>query len=102
MAKINEEFESDCAEQLELHEPRLYKVRLLNDDFTSMDFVIMILMELFHFNSEKAAAIMFKIHEEGSAVCGIFTYEIAETKVSQVHALAKEHNFPLRAIMEEE
>ncbi|MDX1808831.1 MAG: ATP-dependent Clp protease adaptor ClpS [Sulfurospirillaceae bacterium] len=102
MAKMNEEFESDFAEKLEIKEPKLYKVRLLNDDFTSMDFVIMVLMELFHLSSNKAAAIMYKIHEEGSAVCGVFTYEIAETKVAQVHALAKEHNFPLRATMEEE
>ncbi len=102
MARVDEEVESEFDEQLEIREPRLYKVMLLNDDYTSMDFVTMILMEVFHQNSQKANAIMYKIHEEGSGLCGVYTYEIAETKIAQVHALAKEHQFPLRATMEEE
>ena len=94
------------AEELEneifLEEPKLYKVLLLNDDYTSMEFVIMVLERVFHHPKEKAVATMYKIHEKGSAVCGVYTYEIAETKVAQVHRLAKEHEFPLRAVMEEE
>ncbi len=102
MAKIDKDIEFDFDEKLELEEPKLYRVMLLNDDYTSMDFVIMVLMEVFHQSSEKATAIMYKIHEEGSGLCGVYTYEIAETKIAQVHSLAKEHQFPLRATMEEE
>jgi len=102
MARIDTNIENEFEEELELEEPRLYKVMLLNDDYTSMDFVIMVLMDIFHQSSEKATAIMYKIHEEGSGLCGVYTYEIAETKIAQVHTLAKEHQFPLRATMEEE
>ena len=102
MAKVDEEIEYEFSEELELEEPKLYKVILLNDDYTSMDFVVMILMEIFHQDARRANATMFKIHEEGSGLCGVYTYEIAETKIAQVHTLAKEHQFPLRATMEEE
>ncbi len=102
MARVDEEIQSEFDVQLELDEPKLYRVILLNDDYTSMDFVVMILMEIFHQDSQKANATMFKIHEEGSGLCGVYTYEIAETKMAQVHALAKEHQFPLRATIEEE
>ncbi len=102
MARVDAEIENEFDEKLELEEPKLYKVMLLNDDYTSMDFVIMVLVEIFHQSDEKAIAIMYKIHEEGSGLCGVYTYEIAETKISQVHTLAKEHQFPLRAILQEE
>lgn len=102
MARVDAEIENEYEEELELEEPKLYKVLLLNDDYTSMDFVVTVLVEIFHQNAQKANAIMYKIHEEGSGLCGVYTYEIAETKVAQVHMLAKEHGFPLRATMEEE
>ena len=102
MARVSEEIQSEFDTELELDEPKLYRVILLNDDYTSMDFVVMILMEIFHQDVQKANVTMFKIHEEGSGLCGVYTYEIAETKMAQVHALAKEHQFPLRATMEEE
>jgi len=102
MARVENEFENEFDEELELEEPKLYKVMLLNDDYTSMDFVIMVLVEIFHQSAQKATETMLKIHEEGSGLCGVYTYEIAETKISQVHTLAKEHQFPLRAKMEEE
>jgi len=102
MARVSEEIEGEFDVQLELDEPKLYRVILLNDDYTSMDFVVMILMEIFHQNAQKANETMYKIHEEGSGLCGVYTYEIAETKMAQVHALAKEHQFPLRATIEEE
>ena len=100
MARVEEEIENRS--ELELEEPRLYKVMLLNDDYTSMDFVVDILVNVFHQDAQKANATMFKIHEDGSGLCGVYAYEIAETKVAQVHSLAKEHQFPLRATMEEE
>ncbi|NOX15116.1 MAG: ATP-dependent Clp protease adaptor ClpS [Epsilonproteobacteria bacterium] len=96
------EIENEYESELETQEPKLYKVMLLNDDYTSMDFVIMVLIEVFHQSSEKATAIMYNIHEIGSGLCGVYTYEIAETKIAQVHTLAKENQFPLRATMEEE
>ncbi|MFK5881221.1 MAG: ATP-dependent Clp protease adapter ClpS [Sulfurospirillum sp.] len=102
MARFDEQIESEFDEELELEEPKLYKVMLLNDDYTSMDFVIMVLMEVFHQSAQKATEIMYRVHEEGSGLCGVYTYEIAETKVAQVHTLAKEHQFPLRATVEEE
>ncbi len=102
MAKVETEIENEYEEELELEEPKLYKVLLLNDDYTSMDFVIMVLMEIFHQNAQRANEIMYKIHEKGSGLCGVYNYEVAETKIAQVHSLAKEHQFPLRATMEEE
>lgn len=102
MARVDTEIENEYEEELELEEPKLYKVLLLNDDYTSMDFVIMVLMEIFHKDAKSANAIMYKIHEEGSGLCGVYDYEIAETKIAQVHTLAKEHEFPLRATLEEE
>ncbi len=102
MARVDTEIENEYEEELELEEPKLYKVLLLNDDYTSMDFVIMVLMEIFHQDAKRANAVMYKIHEEGSGLCGVYDYEIAETKITQVHTLAKEHEFPLRATLEEE
>ncbi len=99
---IQEKTDINLEDEIFLEEPKLYKVLLLNDDYTSMEFVIMVLMEIFGFENNKAMATMYKIHEKGSAVCGVYTYEIAEAKVVQVHKVAKEHEYPLRAVMEEE
>ncbi|NLC27401.1 MAG: ATP-dependent Clp protease adapter ClpS [Campylobacteraceae bacterium] len=82
--------------------PKRYVVILLNDDFTSMDFVVEVLMDIFLHSIEKAISIMLKVHEKGQGVCGVYTREIAETKVTQVHERAKRSDFPLRAIMKEE
>ncbi|MDR1614059.1 MAG: ATP-dependent Clp protease adaptor ClpS [Campylobacteraceae bacterium] len=82
--------------------PKKYIVYLLNDDFTTMDFVIKVLMLYFGHNPRSAFDIMMKVHEEGRGVCGIYPFEIAETKIAQVHASAKASSFPLRAFMEEE
>jgi ATP-dependent Clp protease adaptor protein ClpS len=100
MPKI--EFEHEVENIIEVIRPTMYKVLLLNDDYTSMDFVINVLMSIFHKNEQDAYAIMMKVHNEGKALCGIYTYEIAETKVAQVDRVAKENHFPLKAIMEEE
>lgn len=93
------EFELDS--ELSLSEPKQYKVILLNDDYTSMDFVIDILMSIFHKSHQESEAIMLDIHKKDRGICGVFTYEIAETKVSQVSRLAREQGFPLKATMEE-
>ncbi len=92
----------ESQEQTALQEPKKYKVYLLNDDYTTMDFVVDILCEVFHKSYEEAVTIMLKIHKEGKGLCGVYTYEIAETKVDQVHRLARAHEFPLKAVMEEE
>lgn len=82
--------------------PKKYKVYLLNDDYTSMDFVVEILTNIFHKNQEEAQRIMLEVHNNQKGLCGIYTYEIAETKVAQVATKAKENGFPLKATMEEE
>ena len=81
--------------------PRAYKVILFNDDYTTMDFVIEVLQRFFAMNTERALQIMLKVHNEGSAVCGIYSLDVAETKVSQVSEFAKQHGHPLRCGMEE-
>lgn len=83
-------------------EPKLYKVYLLNDDYTTMDFVVEILCDIFHKSYEEAVEIMLLIHNRGKGLCGVYTYEIAETKVNEVHRRARANSFPLRAVMEEE
>ena len=81
--------------------PRMYKVILLNDDYTTMDFVIEVLQRFFAMNRERAMQIMLKVHNEGSAVCGVYSLDVAETKVAQVSEFAKQHGHPLRCSMEE-
>jgi ATP-dependent Clp protease adaptor protein ClpS len=80
--------------------PPMYKVVLHNDDYTPMDFVIDVLTRFFNLQYEQASEIMLKVHYEGKAVCGVFTAEIAETKVQQVSNYAKEHQHPLLCTME--
>jgi ATP-dependent Clp protease adaptor protein ClpS len=91
----------DSKSDLVTTEFRRYKVLLLNDDYTSMDFVISVLVELFHKSAKEAEAIMLAVHNSGKGVCGIYTYEIAETKVEQVHKAARAAGYPLRAVVEE-
>ncbi len=97
MSRIEEEIESAFA----IEEPTKYKVLLHNDDYTTIDFVMDILVGIFHKSLTEAEAIMLDVHTKGRAVCGIYTYEIAETKVYQVKELAKSNGFPLLATMEE-
>lgn len=81
-------------------EPPMYKVLMHNDDYTTMDFVVSVLISIFNKSASEAEQIMLKIHREGLAVCGIYTYEIAETKVTEVHNLAKHNGFPLKSTFE--
>ncbi len=81
--------------------PKQYNVFLLNDDYTSMDFVVDILMGIFRQDFQNAHRIMIEVHQRGRGLCGVYSYEIAETKIHQVSSLARENGFPLKAIMEE-
>ena len=83
----------------ELDEPRLFEVVLLNDDYTTMEFVIDVLMRFFRKNYTEAENIMWQVHEKGSGVCGIYPYEIAESKVNQVIEYARSHDFPLLCVL---
>ena len=80
--------------------PPLYRVILLNDDFTTMEFVIKVLVSVFRHSEERAAQIMLHVHQKGAGVCGVFTREIAETKVEQVMQFAKQNEHPLQCTME--
>lgn len=84
-----------------LKEPSMYRVFLLNDDYTPMEFVVTLLEKLFGMDREKATRIMLQVHSQGKGVCGIYTYEIAETKVAQVSEYAQRHQHPLMCSMEE-
>lgn len=84
-----------------LQEPRQFKVLLHNDDYTSMDFVVEVLMTVFGKSEVEAFAIMMSVHEKGVGLCGIYTAEVAETKVHLVHDKARKRSFPLRCSMEE-
>lgn len=79
----------------------MFKVILFNDDYTTMDFVIDVLQQFFAMNRERALQIMLKVHNEGLAVCGVYSQDVAETKVTQVSEFAKQHGHPLRCGMEE-
>ena len=82
--------------------PRMYKVIMLNDDYTTMDFVVMVLEKIFHLPSDRAQQVMMTIHTEGQAVVGVYTLDIAKTKVGQVTIMAQEEGFPLRLIYQPE
>ena len=82
--------------------PPLYKVFLLNDDYTTMEFVVEILQRVFHKSRPEATGITLHVHKRGKGLCGVYTREIAETKVEAVHTMAREREFPLRCAMEKE
>ncbi len=84
-----------------LKEPKMYKVLLHNDDYTTMDFVVYVLRTVFHRPEPEAVRIMLNVHRNGVGVAGVYTYEVAETRIAQVEALARQHEFPLRCSMEE-
>ena len=82
--------------------PSMYKVLLLNDDYTPMEFVVYVLQRFFSKSAEDATKIMLHVHQNGVGICGVFTYEVAETKVSQVMDLARQHDHPLQCTMEKD
>ena len=82
-------------------EPELFAVVLLNDDYTTMDFVVQVLESVFNKRPAEAFRIMMLVHTTGQGLCGVYPFDVAETKVATVHELAAEHGFPLRAAIEE-
>lgn len=85
-----------------LKKPPLYKVIMLNDDYTPMEFVVHVLEQYFDKRSEEAVRIMLHVHQKGVGMCGVYTYEVAETKVSQVMDLARQHQHPLQCTIEKD
>lgn len=85
-----------------LKKPSMYKVLLLNDDYTPMDFVILILKRFFRKSEEDAAKIMLQVHHQGAGIAGVYTHEIAETKVYTVNEFSKANKYPLKCVMDED
>jgi len=85
-----------------LKKPHMFRVVLVNDDYTPMEFVVMVLQHIFRLPHEQAVQIMLKVHTEGAGVCGVFTAEVAETRVREVLSLARENEHPLQCTMEPE
>lgn len=92
----------DLLDEIETEEPNLYKVLLLNDDYTPMDFVVYVLKTFFKHDDKAAEKIMLDVHKLGSGVAGIFNFEVAETKALQVNQFAKNNKYPLKSIVEED
>lgn len=85
-----------------VQKPSFYTVVLLNDDYTPMDFVVRVLQSIYHKSAEEAEAIMMQVHNKGAGRCGVFTRDVAETKVDQTLYLARKENHPLQCVMEKE
>ncbi len=88
--------------RIKTKKPSLYRVLLLNDDYTPMEFVVFVLERFFNRSREQATRIMLHVHQKGVGLCGVYTYEVAETKVAQVLDLARRHEHPLQCVMEKE
>ena len=102
MADQETEKDLGVIEEQRLKRPSRYKVILHNDDYTTMDFVVLVLKSFFQKSSVEAEQIMMKIHKEGRALCGVYTHEVAESKVFKVNHFAREHGHPLKCTMEAE
>jgi ATP-dependent Clp protease adaptor protein ClpS len=89
------------AQRSKLQPPPMFKVMLLNDDYTPMEFVVLVLQKFFGMTRERATQVMLKVHREGIGVCGVYPRDIATTKVQQVAAYARRHQHPLQCVMEE-
>lgn len=87
---------------VELKKPKMYKVVLLNDDYTTMDFVIEVLVVVFHKSVSESTKIMLDVHHKGRGIVGVYTYDIASTKAARVVRMAEERGYPLNAVVEEE
>lgn len=84
-----------------LDEPKLYRVILHNDHYTTMDFVVEVLVKIFHMPAAQATQVMMDVHKKGAGICGVYPYDIAVTKVQQVHAMARANEYPLKCSYEE-
>lgn len=92
----------DFTSETETAEPALYRVLLLNDDYTPMDFVVFVLKQFFGHTESAAQKIMLDVHKKGAGLAGVYSFEIAETKSAQVNSMAKQSKYPLKCIIEEE
>ncbi len=100
MSVPQHELEELTEQEEQVSEPPLYKVLLHNDDYTTMEFVVMVLEVIFHKSTAEATRIMLNVHHNGIGVAGVYTREVAESKVALVHELARKHEHPLRCSME--
>ena len=89
------------AQKSKLKPPSMFKVMLLNDDYTPMEFVVLVLQKFFSMTRENATQVMLKVHREGIGVCGVYPRDVAATKVQQVGAYSRKHQHPLQCVMEE-
>jgi ATP-dependent Clp protease adaptor protein ClpS len=89
------------AKRSKLKPPPMFKVMLLNDDYTPMEFVVVVLQKFFAMTRERATQVMLKVHREGIGVCGVYARDVATTKVQQVAAYSRKHQHPLQCVMEE-
>ena len=89
------------AQRSKLNPPPMFKVMLLNDDYTPMEFVVIVLQKFFAMTRERATQIMLKVHREGIGICGVYPHDVAYTKVEQVAAYSRKHQHPLQCVMEE-
>lgn len=100
--ETDQESQTTTEKRAEVKKPSLYKVFLINDDFTPMEFVVFLLETIFHKSSEEATRLMLDVHTKGQGLCGVYTYDIARTKVFQVKELARKEEHPLECIMEQD
>ncbi len=91
---------TDVRRHEDIKEPFMFKVLLHNDDYTTMEFVVFVLIQVFHKSAEEATRIMLNVHKRGMGICGLYTYEVAETKVETVMRMARENGYPLKCTME--
>ena len=96
MSQFDSDTEGAVKSEKKVKEPSMYRVLLHNDNYTTMEFVVEILVHIFHKTIADATRIMLNVHEKGTGVCGVYTFEVAETKVDTVHSLAQDHGFPLK------
>ena len=101
MSDVNLEDKTVTKTRKKLKPPNGFKVLLHNDDYTTMEFVVFVLESIFHKSPSDSMRIMLHVHNNGFGVCGVYTHEIAETKVIRVHDLASQYEYPLKATMEE-
>lgn len=101
--RVDEQYEHGVVTESEkkLKPPAMYKVLLHNDDYTTMEFVVHVLETVFHRSNAEAIHIMLHVHRNGIGVAGVYTYEVAETKVAVVEAMARQHEYPLKCTVEE-
>ena len=93
--------EGDVKNDQEIREPKMYRVILHNDDYTTMDFVIEVLISIFHKPAADATRIMIDVHKKGKGICGVYNYDVAATRVVRVHQMARKREFPLKCTLEE-